>query len=153
MERDHRPAALGGGPGFSLIELVLVLFVLALATAIALPVVGRTSEAVRVRTQVAGFSATLRHAREQAVATQQPYRVEINPAEHRLTVVAGEDDVRLTRFLSPQLTVQAVAAPSLTVAFEPHGVSTGGDFRLSSGDIVYFVSVDPLTGRVRVSRP
>jgi general secretion pathway protein H len=153
MERDNRAAAIAGAPGFSLIELVLVLFVLALATAITVPVVGRTSEAVRMRTEVAGFSATLRHAREQAVVTQRPYRVDVDPAARRLTVVADEADVRLTRALAPQLTVEAVAGPSLTVAFEPHGVSTGGEFRLSTGDLVYFVKVDPLTGRVRISRP
>lgn len=130
-----------------------MLFVVALATAVTLPVVGRTSDAVRMRTEVAGFSATLRHAREQAVATQRPFRVEVNPIDHRMTVIADETDVRLTRSLAPQLTVQAVSGPSLTVSFEPHGVSSGGDFRLSSGNFVYFVNVDPLTGRVRINRP
>ncbi|MGH7333306.1 MAG: GspH/FimT family pseudopilin [Candidatus Rokuibacteriota bacterium] len=153
MERDNPGAAVVGAPGFSLIEVILVLFVLALATAVALPVVGRTSEAVRIRSEVAGFSATLRHAREQAVATQRPFRVEVNPIEHRMTVVADEADVRLTRPLARELTVQAVPGPSLTVSFDPQGVSSGGDFRLSAGNLVYFVNVDPLTGRVRINRP
>ncbi len=152
MERDTPGTAVVGAPGFSLIEVVLVLFVMALATVVTLPVVGRTADAVRVRAEVASFSATLRHARELAVATQRPYRVEVNPVEHRMTVVADEADVRLTRSLAPELTVQALSGPSLIVRFDPQGISSGGDFRLSAGNSVYLVNVDPLTGRVRVTR-
>jgi CO/xanthine dehydrogenase Mo-binding subunit len=130
----------------------LVLFVIALAAAVAGPVIGRTTDGMRMRTEVAGFSATLRHAREQAVATQRPHRVEVSPAEHRLTVIADESDVRLTRAVARQLTIEAMPPLALTVSFEPHGVSSGGDFRLSTGAILYLVSVDPLTGRVRISR-
>ena len=48
--------------------------------------------------------------------------------------------------------MQAVSGPSLTVRFDPQGISNGGDFRLSAGNSVYLVNVDPLTGRVRISR-
>jgi general secretion pathway protein H len=153
---DRRPAAATAAvspPGFTLIEVVLVLFVIAVAAAVAGPMIGRTTEGMRVRTEVAGFSATLRHAREQAVSTQRPHRVEIDPAGHRMTVVADEDDVRLSRPLSPTLAVEATPPLALTIRFETHGVSSGGDFRLSNGAMVYLVSVDPLTGRVRIARP
>jgi general secretion pathway protein H len=140
-------------PGFTLIELVLVLFLIALAAAVTGPVIGRTTEGMRMRAEVAGFSATLRHAREQAVATQRPHRVEVSPADHRLSVIADEDDVRLTRSLPPQLTIEASSPLAPVVRFAPHGVSNGGDFPLRSGTTAFLVSVDPLTGRVRVSRP
>jgi prepilin-type N-terminal cleavage/methylation domain-containing protein len=152
MERRTAAAATLGAPGFTFIEVILVLFVIALAAAVAGPVIGRTAEGMRMRTEVAGFSATLRHAREQAVATQRPHRVEVNPVEHRLSVIAEESDVRLTRSLARQVTIAAMPPQALTVTFEPHGVSSGGDFRLGAGAIFYLVSVDPLTGRVRVSR-
>lgn len=129
-----------------------MLFVIALAAAVAGPAITRTVDGMRMRTEVAGFSATLRHAREQAVATQRPHRVEVNPIEHRLSVIADESDVRLTRSLARQLAIEAIPPLALTVTFEPHGVSSGGDFRLATGAIVWLVSVDPLTGRVRVSR-
>jgi hypothetical protein len=38
------------------------------------------------------------------------------------------------------------------VRFEPQGGSSGGDFRLASGGVVYRVTVDALTGRVRSVR-
>jgi general secretion pathway protein H len=146
-------AATAVAPGFTLIELVLVLFVIALAAAVAGPVIGRTTDGMRMRTEVAGFSATLRHAREQAVTTQRPHRVEVIPGEHRMTVIADEADVRLTRPLAAGLTIEANPPLALTVRFDPYGVSSGGDFRLGTGGIFYVVSVDPLTGRVRVSHP
>lgn len=129
-----------------------MLLVMALAAAVAGPVIGRTVDGMRMRTEVAGFSATLRHAREQAVTTQRPHRVEVNPIEHRLRIIADESDVRLTRSLAPNLNIEAIPPEALTVNFEPHGVSSGGAFRLGSGAIVYMVNVDPLTGRVRISR-
>jgi general secretion pathway protein H len=151
MER-RSAAATAVAPGFTLIELVLVLFVIAVAAAVAGPAIGRTTEGMRMRTEVAGFSATLRHAREQAVATQRPHRVEINPHEHRVSVIADEADVRLTRALSSHLTIEAMPPAALTVRFEAHGVSSGGNFRLGSAGVFYLVNVDALTGRVRVSR-
>jgi len=151
---DRRTAAAATvGSGFTLIELVLVLAVIAVAAAVVGPVIGRTTEGLRARMEVTGFAATLRHAREQAVTTQRPHRVEVNPADHRMTVIADEEDVRLTRALAPSLTVEANPPPALTVRFEPHGVASGGDFRLASGGAVYTVNVEPLTGRVRISRP
>jgi len=38
------------------------------------------------------------------------------------------------------------------VSFEPQGGSSGGDFRLTAGTVVYRVTVDALTGRVRSGR-
>lgn len=137
--------------GFTLAELVVTLLVLGLAVALAGPVVGRTVETVRARAEVARFSATLRHAREQAIATRRAHAVIVDPAEHRLRVVAGEE-VRASRALPADLRVEGQSPAGLGVRFEPNGVSTGGDFRLTSGAIRYHVTVDPLTGRVRVER-
>src|SRR5262249_1586191 len=111
-----------------------------------------TTDGMRLRSDVAGFSATMRHAREQAMATQRPHRVEVSPLEHRMTVIADAADVRLSRSLSSQIAIEAMPPTALTVRFEPQGVSNGGDFRLGTGGLVYFVSVEPLTGRVRISR-
>ena len=54
--------------GYSLIELVVVLAVLAIAVAVVGPAVGRTVDEVRVRGEVAAFAAFLRAA--QGFATQ-----------------------------------------------------------------------------------
>ena len=138
--------------GFTLLELIVALFVIALAVGLVAPVVGRSAETLRGRADVARFSAMLRHARDQAITTRRAHAVVIDPAGHRATIVAAPNEVRQTRTLSADLRVDAKPPEALTVGFEPSGVSTGGDFRLTTGHMRFRVSVDQLTGRVRVER-
>lgn len=141
-----------GARGFTLLELIVTLSVIALAVGLALPAIGRSTETVRARAEVAGFSAVLRHAREQAITRRQPHKVVVEPVARRVTVLGGDDEVRRTRVLPERLTIEAVSASSLTVRFEPEGSSSGGEFRLTSGTTVYRVTVDAVTGRVRATR-
>ena len=76
----------------------------------------------------------------------------VDPRAHRVTLVAGRDDVQQTHSLPAELTVEATPPEALTVRFEPNGVSSGGEFRLTAGHVRYRVTVDPLTGRVRAER-
>lgn len=141
-----------GARGFTLLELLVTLFLIALALSLVAPALGRTSDTVRARAEVAGFSAVLRHAREQAITTRQAHTVVVDAAAHRLTITTGDDEVRRTRALPTRLVVEAVSRDALAMRFEPHGASSGGEFRLTSGGITYRVSVDPITGRVRNTR-
>jgi type II secretion system protein H len=148
-----RGTALRDERGFTLLELIVTLIVIALATGVVIPTLARSTEAIRVRAEVAGFSAMLRHARERAIVTRRPQTVVVDPAAHRVSRLAGSDgEVRETRQLSESFTLEASPPPALSVRFEPQGNSNGGDFRVTSGAIVYRVTVDALTGRVRSSR-
>jgi prepilin-type N-terminal cleavage/methylation domain-containing protein len=149
-----RGEALNDERGFTLLELIVALLVIALAVGLALPAIGRSTESLRVRAEVAGFSAMLRHARERAIVTQRAQAVVVDPGSHRVSRIAGGPDgeVRESRVLSERLTIDADPPPALTVRFEPQGGSSGADFRLSSGNVVYRVTVDALTGRVRSTR-
>jgi prepilin-type N-terminal cleavage/methylation domain-containing protein len=143
-----------GSRGFTLLELIVTLFVILLTIGLAVPVIGRSSDAIRARSDVAGFSAVLRHARERAITSRQSHAVVIDLATRKMTVLAGglDGDVKETRTLPERLTVQATPPPALTVRFEPEGTSSGGEYRVTAGDVVYRVTVDPITGRVRNTR-
>lgn len=141
--------------GFSLLELIVVLAVLAIGLAVVAPSVSRGTEGLKTRAEVASFAATLRHAREQAINTQRARRVVVDREAHRLSIVgsardATERDVTETRAFSSRLVVEPLQSPE--VVFDARGGASGGDFRLRSGDIVYRVTVDRLTGRVRSVR-
>lgn len=138
--------------GFTLLELIVTLVVLAVAVGLVAPTIGRSTETLRARAEVAGFSATFRHAREQAITTRQPYTVAVNPTNRLLTVTTGEDEVRWTRTLSSHIEIRAETPTALTVHFEPQGTSSGGEFHVSSGKVSYRVTIDPVTGRVRNQR-
>ena len=171
--------------GFTLLELVVTLGVLALAVAVVTPAIGRGTDGLRARAEVASFAATLRHAREQAITTQRPYRVVLDSDGHRLTTstlpspggvstlassvgppsrvssptptlssrlseAPQQAEVNETRSLSSRLVVEPLQASE--VVFDVRGGASGGDFKLTSGNIVYRVTVDRLTGRVRSVR-
>lgn len=143
--------------GFTLLELLVVLLVLATAAALAAPAIGRSTDAVRVRAEVAGFAAMLRHAREQAIVTGRPHSVVVDPAAGQITIVApaettSEDQVLKRRSIPAGWGVDAPTPGALSVRFEPQGNSSGGDFRLVVGGFAYRVTVDPVTGRVRSAR-
>ena len=138
--------------GITLLELIVTLAVVGLAVGIVVPAVGRGTETLRGRSEVARFSAMLRHARDQAITTRRGYAVVIDPAGHRATILAGRNEVQQTRALPPDLEVQANPPTALTVLFDPSGVSSGGEFRLIAGRTRYRVTVDPLTGHVRAER-
>lgn len=125
---------------------------LALAVGLVAPSVGRSTRTIRARAEVARFSAILRHTREQAITTRQTQVLVIEPPEHRVTITSGDKDARETRALPADLTISANPPPALTVRFEPHGVTSGGEFLVRAGDVRYRVTVDPLTGRVRTER-
>src|SRR5262249_51260666 len=119
--------------------------------AIAVPTIGRSTEAVRGRADVAAFSAMLRHARERAITTRKAHAVVVDPAAHRMNIIlsSGDGEVRESRALPEQLEIVPKAPTALTVRFDPQGASNGGDFRLAMGTIAYRVTVDALTGRVK----
>jgi general secretion pathway protein H len=140
--------------GFTLLELIVTLFIIVLTVGLAVPLIGRSSDAIRARADVAGFSAVLRHARERAITSRRPYSVVIDPGARKMTVLAGgtDGDVKETRTLPDRVSVQATPPPALIVRFEPEGTSSGADYRVTAGNVVYRVTVDPITGRVKNSR-
>jgi len=135
--------------GFTLLELIVTLFVLTLALALAMPAIGRGTETVRARADVSRFAALLRHTREQAITTRRPQEVIVDPDAHRASVRSGTDDPRPVLSWPERLSVTASPPTALTVRFEPWGGATGGDFTLFTAGRRYHISVDAVTGRVR----
>ena len=75
--------------GFTLLELIVTLFVILLTVGLSVPLISRSSDAIRARADVAGFSAVLRHARERAITRRRAYAVVIDPTARKMTVFAG----------------------------------------------------------------
>jgi general secretion pathway protein H len=138
--------------GYTLIETVVVLLVLALAAAVVAPGIGRGLDSVRLRAEVAGVASFLRAARERAISQHVSLEVGLDP-EGRTLVVKGADAVRAVRHLSPLVHLEADPPQARTVTFFAYGLSSGGRFRVEAqGAVVYVVTVDPLTGRVSTRR-
>jgi general secretion pathway protein H len=144
--------------GYTLLELILVMAVLAAASLAVTPAVGRAVDGIRVRAEVAGVASLLRWAREQAATHGQAREVIFDDRERALVVrrVAGgpTGTVERRRQLSSLVTVAPPPGGLLgPITFMPMGLSNGGSLRIeAAGPRVYLVTVDALTGRVSTTR-
>lgn len=144
---SRRPA-----PGFTLLEILLVLAILAIGAALTLPALVRPS-GTELRTATGSMVAGLRRARDIAVSAQQPATLTVDLAE-RYFSVSGEagqrqlpQRIELTLFTARS---ELESDRRGRIRFFPDGSSTGGRVTLASGEHRYHVDVDWLTGQVRV---
>ncbi|MGH7398464.1 MAG: prepilin-type N-terminal cleavage/methylation domain-containing protein, partial [Candidatus Rokuibacteriota bacterium] len=72
--------------GYTLIEVVVVLLVLALAAGLVAPSVGRSVDALRTRAAVAGVASFLRAARTQAITREVRCEVRVDRDTHALVL-------------------------------------------------------------------
>ena len=138
--------------GFTLIELAVTLFILALGVAVAAPSLARGMDTVRVRAETAGIATFLRAAREKAITHNRPYEVWVQTEEGVIELRTGET-VLASRRLALGVRVIADPPTSNTVTFLPQGLSSGARLRVEGpGRRAYLVTVDALTGRVATRR-
>jgi len=138
--------------GFTLLELAVTLFVLALGVAVAAPSLSRGVDTVRARAETAGIATFLRAARERAITHNRPYEVEVKTEDGVIELHAGQR-VLASRRLALGVRVLADPPTSRTVTFLPQGLSSGARLRVEGpGSRVYLVTVDALTGRVATRR-
>jgi len=138
--------------GFTLIELAMTLFVLALAVAVAAPSLARGVDTVKTRAETAGIATFLRAAREQAIARSRAYVVRVKTEAGVIELSTG-DRVLASRRIAQGVGVTVDQPTSGLVTFLPQGLSSGASIRVEgAGHRAYLVTVDALTGRVATRR-
>ncbi len=153
----RRPAALRPfriARGFSFIELVVVLVLVALIFSIVAISVSRSISAAEMRNAAQEVTAGLRHTRGRAV-TQRSQQVFMVDAEQRTWTAAGRDAVELPDGLEIDLTTARSEFTGENVAgirFFPDGASTGGSIKLIAGQREWKIDVAWLTGEVSLDR-
>ena len=139
--------------GFTLLEMIVVLVVLALMAGLVLARGPQRSAALELRMAAGEVAQALRGARGRAIATNGPvvFRLDVGAHEYRV-------DGAPPRALPASLALSMVAiAGEVTdsqiagISFSPDGSSSGGRVELASGARRVQVGVDWLTGRVRVA--
>ena len=140
--------------GFTLIELVAVILIIAIATGLAAVTMTGGLDGMRLRSASSDIAAQLRYTRVQAIATGQRKDFTIDPHAH-----AWEAPKNHHGKVAKQLGIEFYGArevqPSANeggIAFFPDGASTGGRIRLRAKNAVSDIDVAWLTGEVRVRR-
>ena len=139
--------------GFTLIELIVVLAIMALMLVIAAPYASNALPGVTLTSAAHVAAAGLRTARSLAISRNREVAFTLDVAAHRFTV----DDGRATRSLDEALDITLETARSElgdetvgTIRFFSDGSSTGGRVTLALDERDYHVDVDWLTGRVSI---
>lgn len=159
--RAALPAALarvarrhGGARGFSLIEIVVVLAIVASAALLAATVLSGGFERLQLQACAKQIAANLRYARAQAIATGTPQRFVIDPRAHAWQAPNGRHgdipqklavSFRGAREVQPQ-------AGQGAIVFFADGASTGGGIHLGAGRATWDIDVAWLSGEISLRR-
>jgi len=143
--------------GFSLLELIVVLVLLALAVGIVMPSFSRGLRGLRLETSGRDLITRMRHARSQAIAKQKVFRVILKKEEDETVsdyyIFANEFEQEIRKFLLPEgVSVHSEQAEfPLRINFYANGRSSGALFtlKLETGREMK-IWVDPITGFSRV---
>jgi general secretion pathway protein H len=145
----------GRSPGFTLIELVVVLAIIGLVLALIPGFLLRTQPGLDVEVAARAIADALRHARSQAMLSnrEQVFALDLHG---RLFRAGREQPLKqLDRALELRLyTAQAelLDAASGQIRFFPDGSSTGGVIGLSLDGQEAELRIDWLTGQVEIAR-
>jgi general secretion pathway protein H len=142
----------GRGRGFTLIEVVAVVALIALAMTLAAVGASRGLSSARIQAAGQDLVAALRYTRGQAMVTRAEQVMEID-LENRTYTAPKRSAVTLPGDMEIRL---LTAAQELTgnrqgrVRFFPDGSSTGGRIKLVDGQRAWDIEISWLTGEIRL---
>ena len=139
--------------GFTLLELMVVLGIVALLLAVTPPLLSGMLPGVEIRGAAREMVSALRYTRGRAIATRRDTLMVLDLEEKHYSV-SGRGK---TYTLPAKADLQLVTADSElmddrrgAIRFFPDGSSTGGRITLASGENRYQIDVDWFTGRVKI---
>ncbi len=145
--------------GFSLLEMILVMALIAAASLLAVSAFGNGMQGVKLRAGAKDVAAQMRFARAVAISSGEPQDVIIDPkarqwqgAKGRTGKLPDVGEVVFTGARATQFEPDEKNIGKGTVRFFPDGAATGGRVRLLANGGGWDVDVGWLTGDVRVKR-
>ena len=141
--------------GFTLVELLVVLVIIALIMGLVGTSISRNISGAEMRTAASKVAASMRYTRTQAILKKSEQVFLVDTENH--TYQAGERDAEeLPEGMNVELNTARSELTSETaggIRFYPDGGSTGGNVRLEANGRIYRVNVAWLTGEASVERP
>ena len=140
--------------GYTLIELLFVVIVLAVLVAIAIPRLGIDfTVKMKVKTEAQRVVSDLRLTRRLAVTNNEDYKLSVNSTNNEYSIYdSSEAQVGITRSINSDITISA----DKDFVFESLGnaaAASDTSISLSTGGHQADISVTVATGRISVSGP
>jgi prepilin-type N-terminal cleavage/methylation domain-containing protein len=147
-----------GNNGFTLLELLIVVLVLALVLAVAYPSLSRGSDSIRLRATGRDVLNTLRYAREKAVTEQVGMKVTMERTKQTLVLTNDLGDGTRTYNMPDSVKIQRIVLGGnevqegpVSVRFLPNGSSDQVEVLLVSKNSSFLrIISDPITGGARI---
>jgi general secretion pathway protein H len=138
--------------GFTLLELVVVLIVMALVAVVATPSLMGQLGSVQARAAAREVAAALRQARSDAIGANVDLAFAVDTDAHTYAI-EGRAPHRLPTDLAISLFTaesERLSSTAGAIRFFPDGSSTGGEIALASSAGTSVVRVEWLTGQIRI---
>ena len=144
--------------GVTLIEIIVVLVIIAIAAALAIPNIGAWLPNYRLRTGTRDIVSTMRTAQMKAVTTNLEHRIQFYPeegtyiAQHRTTAGLWVDEGDGVRQKIPNgIRLHEITLANNRAEFNPNSTSSPGSVTLrNKRDTEKRIVLFPATGRIRV---
>lgn len=140
--------------GFTLIEIILVVLLLALAMTLVPRLVGSGVSGAELKSNARAIASAMKVTRDAAINTRRDQFVTLNVDSREFKTTATDTVYRLHEKITLKLfTSQADQINETTASFRfyPDGSSNGGRVSLIANEREFAIDVDWLTGRVTVS--
>ena len=141
--------------GFTLLELLAVLAILALSASAVVQVGRNSAETARVRSFLVEAEAMMRQARATAIETMSEQDVIIDTEARRFVYAGGADVLEVPQGVSLDgklARVPEAGRNGFVIRFFPSGGSTGGNLPFRYRDQIFELRVNWLTGHADVRR-
>ena len=139
--------------GFTLIEVVCVLAIIALLASLVLPAIPRSTSHARLEAYALEVAALLTADRNAAIRRHTEIATALDPNAREIHSGAGADRIQLPRDVAFDALLAETCngrKAGATIHFFPSGMSCGGTVQLRRGYVGYQVRVNWLTGGVEV---
>lgn len=138
--------------GFTLIELLAVILIMATMAALVVPQFSRGVSGFRLHRAAREAAALLRQSRSNAIANMDDTSVRIDLRAQNIVVPATGQRFEPPGDVQIRLSADTDARPGggYVIYFYPDGTSSGGALTLVADQRTQSISVDWLTGRIRV---
>jgi len=153
--------------GFTLLELTLVMFFMAIIAGMSTPFVMSTLDRMELQASARKVASTLRYARNEAITSKKPVVFSGNLNRNQFWVTQGlnneapkitslTDPIRLDHFIN-EGEGDFFRDDEFTVTFFPQGNSSGGVIGINinasrSSENYYAISIDPITGKTKIKQ-
>ena len=151
---NHVVRARSAPQGFSLIEIILVMVIIALASVLAAAAMGGGFRGMQLKSSAKQIASNLRYTRAQAIQTGRPQRFVIDPRRHHWEAPKAHRGN-----VPPKLGIVFIGAREVqpqsgegAIVFFPDGAATGGRIQLTAGKVAWDINVGWLTGQVELKR-